>query len=199
MEGSFFYFFCWGGWIIATFVMEKNRERIVTAAFLLLLIIAASVKIPIGVFRMNGSCIVLILYGFCLLALHTTWKIIYAIISATIVGMIYATFHLIELYDPVWIAVNRMWMLSGMLVYGVILLVRERRMRIAVLFIGMVQGEWFVAFVLKKFGFHNEVGAYSFLDVLACSIGLMYSLQLLFKGFMYLEQLKQKQVRERQG
>ncbi|MBO9128257.1 hypothetical protein [Bacillus sp. 165] len=199
MEGSIFYCLCWGGWIIATFMMKKNTQRNLTAVFLLLLIMGASANIPLGVFHVNGSTVVLIVYGFCILAKQTTWKIIYSVISTTVVAMIYATFHLIELYDPVWIAINRVVMLSGLLVYGVILLVKERQMRVAILFIGIVQGEWFVALVLKKFGFHNDIGSYAFLDVLSGSIALMYSLYTLFKGFTYLEQFKQKQVRERQG
>ncbi|MFD3446120.1 hypothetical protein ACFDTO_16120 [Microbacteriaceae bacterium 4G12] len=199
MEGSYFYFFAWVSWTIATFLMKKGKMRLLIASLSLLLVISSQTAISIGPFHVYISSFLLMGIGFIGIASYSKWKKVHAIISSMIVAMMYTIFHLIELYDPIWIVVNRVWMLSGLLIYVTLLLIREPWLRLYVLSIGGVQGEIFLAAVLRKYEFHNAIGPGAFLDVIACTVVLLCIVHLLFKGFMYIEPLKRKHVKERQG
>lgn len=76
------------------------------------------------------------------IAFYSIWKKIYALLSALIIAMLYASFHLLEMYDPIWIVMDRTWMLSGILVYASILLHRDRVLRLCSLYAGALQGRY---------------------------------------------------------
>ncbi|WP_081415083.1 YphA family membrane protein [Ectobacillus panaciterrae] len=196
MEGSYFYFFSWCGWIIATFWMKKDRMRLFAAMSILLIIIGSHTYVFIGMFQISVSYLTIM--GVCFLGLSRSgwWQIVYGIMSAAIIAMLYAVFHMIELYDPVWIMMDRTWLLSAVLVYAVLLLIRKPVNRIFVICIGAVQGEAMLAIVLQTFGFHNEIGAPAFLDVIACSVAALCVLHIVVKRLSYAQPFKQKHVRE---
>ncbi|MFC6603620.1 hypothetical protein ACFQDF_22130 [Ectobacillus funiculus] len=51
MEGAYFYFFSWLGWIFATFFMKKSKARLVYAAVLLFTIMISQTVVTFGEFR----------------------------------------------------------------------------------------------------------------------------------------------------
>jgi hypothetical protein len=116
-----------------------------------------------------------------------------------IIAMLYAVFHIIELYDPVWIVMNRTWLLSIIVAYVSVLLIRQHMLRVFVMCMGGVQGEVLIAISLRKYGFHNEMGEGNFFDVVACAVVLLCAIHFIYKGVFYIEPLKQRYVREGQG
>lgn len=43
------------------------------------------------------------------LTLYSIWKKLYSLLSALIIAMLYTSFHLLEVYDPIWIVVDRLF------------------------------------------------------------------------------------------
>ncbi|MCP8968742.1 YphA family membrane protein [Ectobacillus ponti] len=199
MEGSWFYLFAWSGWIVATFWMPKGALRLYTAIFILLLLSTAQLEIPFGRIAVAVPLLLLCAAGCLGMARLSFWRKLYMIIGSTVLAMLYAIFHLVELYDPVWIVLNQTWLLAACLAYASVLLFREHWPRVLVVLTGTVQGELLLTFILRPYGFRNTVGAVSSLDIAACAIALLCALHVLLQLFVHLEQAKQKQVRERQG
>lgn len=199
MEGAYFYFFSWLGWIFVTFFMKKSKARLVYAAVLLFTIMISQTVVTFGEFRIWIGAFFLLVIGIIGISrLSMLTKLYYAVCS-TIVGMVYAIVHLVELYDPVWIIINHTWFLSILLAYISYVLIRLPEERILVLCVGVVQGEILVTAVLEPYGFHNEFGSMLFLDAVACAVFLLCVLSAILKGLAFVEPFKQKQVRERQG
>ena len=73
---------------------------------------------------------------------------LYSLLSALIIAMLYTSFHLLEIYDPIWIVVDRVFLLSSALVYASVLLHGDRILRLCSLYVGMLQGESLVTFIL---------------------------------------------------
>ncbi|MGG0187408.1 YphA family membrane protein [Bacillus rhizoplanae] len=199
MEGSYFYFLAWMGWIIATFFLKKDTFRLCVSAAILLFISCSQTVISISSFTISVNALLLGGISFVGITVYSVWKKIYTLLCALIIAMLYTSFSLIELYDPIWIVINRTWMLSGILVYISILLHRDRLLRIWGLYVGALQGELFVAFVLKSFNFPYQLGSLQFFNMIAVSTMFFSLLYSVGKIMTYTGQFKQKQVKEGQG
>lgn len=199
MEGVYFYFFSWLGWIFVTFFMKKSTMRLICATVLLFTIMISQTVIMIGGFRIWIGAFFLLFIGIVGISRLSMWTNLYYAVCSTIVGMVYAIVHLIELYDPIWIIINHTWFLGILLAYISYVLIRLSAERILVLCVGAVQGEILVTVVLEPYGFHDEFGSILFLDTVACAVFLLCVLSAILKGFAFIEPFKQKQVRERQG
>lgn len=55
---------------------------------------------------------------------------LYGLLSALIIAMLYTSFHLLEVYDPIWIVMDRLFLLSSALVYASVLLHGDRILRL---------------------------------------------------------------------
>ncbi|WP_242217281.1 hypothetical protein [Bacillus cereus group sp. BfR-BA-01380] len=199
MEGGYFYFLAWMGWIVTTFFLKKDTVRLGLSAVILLFIICSQTVISVASITISMNALLLGGVSFIGIAAYSIWKKIYTVLCALIIAMLYASFSLIELYDPIWIVVDRTWMLSSILVYTSVLLHRDRLLRIWGLYVGALQGELFVAFILKTFHFPYQLGSLQFFNMIAVStmfFGFLYGIG---KIITYTGQFKQKQVKEGQG
>ena len=88
---------------------------------------------------------------------------LYSLLSALIIAMLYTSFHLLEIYDPIWIVVDRVFLLSSALVYASVLLHGDRILRLCSLYVGMLQGELLVTFIFRKLNFPYDYGSLAFL------------------------------------
>lgn len=196
MEGTYFYFCVWMGWIITTFFFKKDGFRLGMSFFLLLMIIGSQMAVSVFSFSISGSALLLASISFVGISVYSRWMQLYTLICALIIAMIYTIFHVIELYDPVWIVIDRTWMLSGILVYASVLLHRNRTLRVWGLYVGMLQGELFLTFIFKAMHVTYDIGGFSFLNSAAASTVLFSLLHSIGKVVSYTGQFKRKQVKE---
>ena len=134
MDGSTFYFVAWIGWIIVTFY-EKGPypmevRRLYTDFYNLL-----SVTCNDCLIRGISKCSFTLYYFFRDHAIFRLEKL-YSLLSALIIAMLYTSFHLLEIYDPIWIVVDRVFLLSSALVYASVLLHGDRILRLCSLYVG---------------------------------------------------------------
>lgn len=197
MDGSTFYFVAWIGWIVVTFFMKKEPIRWKISACILIFIICSQLNVTIASFTVSVNALLLCVISFVGITLYSIWKKLYALLSALIIAMLYTSFHLLEVYDPIWIVVDRLLLLSGALVYASILLYGDRILRLCTLYIGMLQGELLVTLIFHKLHFPYEYGSLAFFDVVAVSTLFMAILLWITKVSVYMEQFKRKTRKRR--
>lgn len=197
MDGSTFYFVAWIGWIVVTFFMKKEPIRWKISVCILIFIICSPLNVTIASFTVSVNALLLCVISFVGITLYSIWKKLYALLSALIIAMLYTSFHLLEVYDPIWIVVDRLLLLSGALVYASILLYGDRILRLCTLYIGMLQGELLVTLIFHKLHFPYEYGSLAFFDVVAVSTLFMAILLWITKVSVYMEQFKRKTRKRR--
>ena len=174
MEGLFFYWITWMFWILVVFFMNRSsRERFVLALSLLLLIVSSIKTITIFGMHFLASSFVIYFTILFLLGKCERKQVLSVFLSAFIVMLAFASFHIYELFDPVWLIFPRIWMMSGLLVVLSIFLQPKKSFRFFILVIGSIQGDFLYALIIRKFSFPYTIGSLSFLDIVSLSAVLL--------------------------
>ncbi|MBX9972843.1 hypothetical protein [Cytobacillus firmus] len=200
MEGLIFYWISWMVWIMATFFMDRNNKyRFLLSAWILFFIILSpwTLKILNVETSIGGLFLLISLYIFA--GRLKKLSKFYFLFCAFILMMAYVTFHLFELFDPVWVIFSRNWMLSVLLVYMAVLLQKNRMLRLPLVLLGGIQGEVLYALILKKFSFPYTIGSLAFLDIMAISVSIsavwiavQWGVKYIEANFKHFEREKQK-------
>ena len=125
--------------------MKKDLIRWKLGACILIFIICSPLHVTIASFVVSVNALLLCIISFIRYILSGK---LYSLLSALIIAMLYTSFHLLEIYDPIWIVVDRVFLLSSALVYTSVLLHGDRILRLCSLYVGMLQGEPLVTFIL---------------------------------------------------
>ncbi|MCS0672257.1 hypothetical protein [Cytobacillus firmus] len=200
MEGLIFYWISWMVWIIATFFMDRNNKyRFLLSAWILFFIMLSpwTLKIFNVETGIGGLFLLVSLYIFA--GRLKKLSKLYFLFCAFILMMAYVTFHLFELFDPVWVIFSRNWMLSVLLVYLAVLLQKNRMLRLPLILLGSIQGEVLYALILKQFSFPYTIGSLAFLDIMAISVSIsavwiavQWAVKYIEANFKHFEREKQK-------
>ncbi len=173
MDGLLFYWLFWFGWVITTFVYPKHHpHRLSCSAWLLGSIILSDVSLAFLGHEWNGAGLFIIVTIYLYIAGLNRKKVLYFLLSAFILMLLTVCFLFFELFDPVWILIDREWLLAIVVVYGTLLLHSDKRARLLSLWFGMVHGEILYAFILKRFSFSYPISSLAFLDAFAIA-GMM--------------------------
>ncbi|WP_458412677.1 hypothetical protein ACNQFZ_17965 [Schinkia sp. CFF1] len=170
MEGIYFYWFSWLGWVFTTFLMNKSKQRTILSFVLLLVIAVSDHVLRGGGYTFRASFLLLLLFSFVLLSKSKGLHLGYHLICSLIISIGYTCFQLFELFDPVWLIFDRKWMLSFVILYLILMLAKDFYYRASVAISGVCNGELLYSFILKKFSFKVEIGGFLFLDALAVII-----------------------------
>nr|WP_295972389.1 hypothetical protein [uncultured Bacillus sp.] len=174
MDGLIFYWIFWLGWVITTFFYPKDHpRRLLISAWILGAIIVFPASIEFLGLKWHGTGLYILL-TFYLYAAWLPFKTsLYFLLSVFILMLLTVCFLLFELFDPVWILIEREWLLAVAAVYGTLLLHSIKGYRVLSLLFGMVHGEIFYAFILKKFSFTYPVADPAFLDAMSLACGMV--------------------------
>ena len=114
MEGLYFYWLAWIGWIWVTFIMDKkNPARIKVAIWLLAVIFTAPYKVNILSYDIYLSAFTIVLFLFIETKRLKPGAFLYSFISSFIIMLAYTSFLLFELFDPVWVLFDRKIMIAA--------------------------------------------------------------------------------------
>lgn len=197
MEGIFFYWFAWIGWAAVTFLMERKLLRTFYACVLLFCVLFSTTTIHMGAYAFNGTFICFLLFAFIFLAWRRLLFSSYLLLSSFITMIAYAGFCLFELFDPVWIFIDRKWAMGFLLLYIVCMLVKSTQERIVCLILGMCYGDLLFSSVLYDIHMYYTVGALPFLDIAAISCMLLLVWALFVQFALYLDLYLLKYARSR--
>jgi hypothetical protein len=171
MEGFLFYWLFWIGWIITTFFYPKRHpERFIFSAWILGTILLSTFYLNLFGFKLSGSGVFILFTAYLYIVQFEKKQILYMLLTSFIIVIAYVCFLLFELFDPIWIIFKREWMLSLLITYIVIFLHSEKRQRILVILIGMIQGEVFYAQIIRKYSLLYPSVTLPFLDVFALTL-----------------------------
>ena len=169
LEGAIFYWVFWGFWIYLTFILEKqNPYRLKLAAIVLIVIILSNVQFAVGEFEIQSSGLFMLSCCYLFISQEKRGALIYFFICSFTISIAYVTFHLFEIFDPIWIIFKKEWMMGITLWYLAILLQKTLKGRLLIVFAGAMQGEILYAFILNKFQFPYLIGTFAYFDV--CSL-----------------------------
>ncbi|HHY73152.1 MAG TPA: hypothetical protein GX497_07985 [Bacillus bacterium] len=175
MEGIYFYWFSWLCWVFTTFLMKKCKERTISSFVLLLSITVSNQFLQIAGYSVHASFLVLLLFSFIFLTKAKGLRLGYYLFCSLIITIGYASFQLFELFDPVWLIIDRKWLLAFVMLYLTLMLIEDFYYRVSLAIIGVCNGELLYSFILKKFSFYIEIGDFPFLDALAVIIFFIVS------------------------
>ncbi|MBO0958142.1 hypothetical protein J1P26_00230 [Neobacillus sp. MM2021_6] len=174
MEGTMFYWISWSFWVFLTFVQNKKSPyRLKLSAIILILLYLSNFHFKAGSFEIRASGVFLLMTSYFFLSKEKRGAIIYYFICSLIVSIAYVTFHLFEIFDPIWIIFKKEWMMGIVFGYLAILLQKTLKGRLLIIIIGTMQGEFLYAFILNKFPFPYPIGAFEYLDVCALLVVLL--------------------------
>ncbi|MCM3566775.1 hypothetical protein [Neobacillus mesonae] len=169
MEGSLFLWFFWSVWVFVTFLVDKkNPYRLKLAAILLIVIFLSNSYFSIGTIEITWSGLFLLLCSYFFISNEKVIIIIYHSICSLIISIAYVSFHLFEIFDPVWLIFKPEWMISICMWCLAVLLQKNLKSRIIIAVSGTLQGDFLTAFILGKLQIPYSVAAFAYLDV--CSI-----------------------------
>ena len=170
MEGIFFFWFAWIGWVWTVFMMDRSTLRTRLSVYLLMLMIASPYELPAGRFSINASALILIC-GYIIETSHLKKREFLHVFTASFIVMLgYMSFLLFELFDPVWLIFDRQWLIP-LCVFTLAALIEKEPLRIyASIAGGMLQGEFVFSFVIDRISSSYTVASYHFLDVLSGAI-----------------------------
>lgn len=200
MEGAAFYLIFWMFWVYLTFILPKdNPYRLRVAAAVLILIIFSNHHFSFGMVDVYGSGVVILGYSYLFISKEKQRVIIYLLICSLIITIAYVTFHLFEIFDPVWLIFKKEWMMGIGIGYLAIILQNTLKGRLLIIFSGTMQGELLYAYILNKFQFPHSIGDFAYLDVCALISAVTVGWSLLENAgavlqnhFHFLEKTKQK-------
>lgn len=196
VEGSYFYWLSWCLWMIYTFFAPKNRVRLLICLYILLLITLSAHDVTIYSFHMSLAYILMLMVSYSFVMEKTGISFIYFAFASASMTMLYAAFHFLLLFDPVWVFTEATWLLALVLLFTSFVLYRSFYDRLLVLTVSCCQGDFLYAFVLKQFSFPHLIGSLSFLDGWVLASACLFGWQWLEQLPMYIDTRFQKRARE---
>ncbi|MEC0666641.1 hypothetical protein P8864_12160 [Priestia flexa] len=174
MEGFLFYWFAWIGWVISTFFLHKTSLRWKVSMLLLISIMLSTTSVWIGPFFVSYTYLFLLVMVCVDISRLKTSKQLYVLFISLIVMFAYVGFCLLELYDPVWIFVNRQWLLTAIILYIGFLLVKDDHMRYIVILLGLLGGDFLYSLIVTNISMPHPVGQPMLLDLVATVLMLLF-------------------------
>lgn len=118
-------------------------------------------------YAIHAPFVLLFFFSLVFMAMTKGLLLYYYLICSLIISIGYVCFHLFELFDPIWLIFDRKWMLSFVILYLILMLVKDPYHRLAVAMIGVVNGELLYSMILIKFFREIQIGNFVFLDAFA--------------------------------
>jgi hypothetical protein len=166
MEGSMFYWICWFYWVLFAFILNKqNPYRLKLSVAVLVIIAISNIHFMVAGIELYASGILLLVISYVLISREKRRAIIYYFICSFIITIAYVTFHLFELFDPVWIVFKKEWMMGICFCILSLLLQKHVKGRLLIIASGTMQGEILYAYFLSRYDIPYSIGSLAYLDV----------------------------------
>ncbi|WP_203287661.1 hypothetical protein [Metabacillus sp. cB07] len=168
MENVFYYWILWGAWIIAVFLMKKSAKRTFLSFLLLTFIITGEMTAQVYPFTVSVPFVLTLLTGYYLFSKSP--RKLYSFLSVMTMSAAYAAVHLVELFDPVWFAVDRFYVVTGLLSILANYLGKSIHERLGFLFVAIAHGDVLFYGILSRFYSGLAIGSYDYMNMAAVSL-----------------------------
>lgn len=168
-NGLLFFWISWILWVIVTFFMQKNLQRLLFAIYILLLIITSQIYISINEFTLSVSLLLTIVA--CLIALSKLKRPLYYTFISFTVMIGYMAILIWEKTTPVWMFLPRNLLIPMILLILIICLGGRLRERLTYSMFGICSGEMMYHMMFSNYFLSDVIGNLSFLDLLLVTVG----------------------------
>jgi type III secretory pathway component EscS len=176
MDGDIFLGFLWAVWLIATFFLNKqNVMRFPAAVLSLILIISFPFSVPIFSFTIKLPAVIFLAVGYYYINSLPFTRKLYMILSVMIITAGFTGALLMELYDPIWMFMDRRIILGGIVfLLGQFLYPHSLYKCLSSMVIATIHGEIILSIFLSKWGIQYPIASEPFLDI--CSVYLSFTI-----------------------
>lgn len=161
-SGIIFYWFCWILWIIATFIMKKDKRRTFLACWILMLILFSNVYISI--FSIQVSVSLLTLVGGTLFMRGKHPRIIFHSFASFTVTIGYIGILIWENYTPLRLFFPQLVTISFLLVLIITFLTNGLLNRLSSGLFGIACGEIIYSLIAANYAIQDTMGDMAFFD-----------------------------------
>ncbi|WP_419881221.1 hypothetical protein ACN6MY_16820 [Peribacillus sp. B-H-3] len=200
MEGLLFYWMAWMSWVVVMFFMPKTiKFRFVLLFHILSVISLAGYQLDVQRYSINTAAIYLFAVICASIRNKTLSNQINFICACVILALAYSSLEMFALLDPVWVIFSKTAMLAILINYAAILLIKDWKMRILSIILGLVLGDCLYAAVLYHIGMPYPAASFEWLDKAAVIIGAGLSWVLMETVIGLLQSYMKYGQREKQG
>ena len=142
MDGIFTYWILWMAWVCVMFFVPKAVPVRFSLLFhLLAVMVLCRYKLMIYSFSVQLSG--LYLFGLMCMWLrkYSLLKTVGIILNCFLLAIAYASFQLFALLDPIWVMMKPVYLQCIFMNYLIFLLVKDWKLRLMVLMVGMIVGD----------------------------------------------------------
>ncbi len=170
---------------------KTNPKRVKYTVIILFSIILSSQSIHLFGLEVSVVSIFFLILTYYEIGKMKGKSMVYFLITSFILMLAYGSFQLFELFDPVWLILDRNWMFAVVLTYMTIMMHNEVFKRVIALIFGSIHGELVYSLVLNVYSMEIPIGSLQFLDVISISVCLILAwsgfekLTSLFEGHVY--------------
>ncbi|MFC4617823.1 hypothetical protein ACFO4N_03665 [Camelliibacillus cellulosilyticus] len=190
MESMLFYWFLWGAWIIAAFLMNKGKERDILVFGILIVLILSGWTFSAGTIELNAGYLTLIFSGYVLLKNTSISNLLYYVLSDLVITILYVLIHIYLLMDPAILIIVNQWLFLSVLSLIILILVKPFYLRISTVLIGVGQGAVLKCMVF--YPYEHTLGDKESFDALALTLLIIITWSGFRQFLHWLEQIFQK-------
>lgn len=192
-DGTFFYWFMWMGWVIATFLIKKGSVRNQSVFITLTGIILSDTIIPFSLGNINAAFLFFLCIGLIYLIRHTD-QLLYYVTGSFIVATGYVSLELFALYDPVKLFFDKKYMIIIILTSLLILLTKTSRDLFYLPIIGLFIGDTVYQLLIYKLSGTIEIGSLYVMDLLVSTSMMLLFMVVLVDMFKKIRRTAFKKV-----
>ncbi|MFE1244101.1 hypothetical protein ACFW35_08230 [Fictibacillus sp. NPDC058756] len=192
-DGILFYWFMWIGWVVTTFLIERNPFRNAVIFILLPGIIMSGYDIPFSLGSVNAAFAYFLIIGL-VHVIRSTGELLYYLAVSFIIAVSYVTIQIFALYDPAKLFIDKKYLLIIFL-SAVLFLISKRNIDLFYIpLIGIFIGDTLYQLLIFRLTGYLEIGSMFVLDLLASSTMILFCMVILVDMFKKLRRVSYKKV-----
>lgn len=173
MEFAYFYWFSWISWIVVTFFWKKTKVQRLVSWLILVVIIFANVYITVFSYKINVSYLLLLVVSIFIMT-KVKRKFFHCLIASLSIVALSTGIRLFYLYDPIIILFHPAWMLSMIIFFCMILLLKDRQTRIPLFLVSTCLSELVYSLFLANIYGAQTMGSSFFLTTTMITVLFLY-------------------------
>ena len=192
-DGILFYWFMWIGWVVTTFLIEKNPFRNAVVFILLPGIIISGYHIPFSLGTVNAAFAFFFIIGLGYV-IRNTGELFYYLAVSFIIAVSYVILQIFALYDPAKLLIDKKYLLIIFLAAVMFLISKKNNDLFYIPLIGIFIGDSLYQLLIFRLTGYLEIGSVFVLDLLASTTMILFCMVILVDMFKKLRRVSYKKV-----
>lgn len=192
-DGILFYWFMWIGWVITTFLLERNQIRTAVIFILLPGIILSGYTISFSFGTVNAAFAYFLCIGF-VHVIRFSGELLYYLTATFVMAVCYCILQIFALYDPAKLLIDKKYLLIIVLAAVLFLISKKNVDLFFIPLIGIFIGDSLYQLLIFRLTGFLEIGSMFVLDLLASTTMILFCMVILVDMFKKLRRVSYKNV-----